>query len=464
MVPDTKGIDLAVSYAEHKAVLYRDELRGVFEATPLAVVPPGAHAFRSADINNDSWIDLAFRTTGGVALALNRDGKFELQSTPASGPYAFADFEDRGFSDLAASRAVYRNQGLTQFEPGKMLPVIPPAAAIVAADFDADGRPDLAEVAENGSIHLLLNQTAANNEWLRVSLKGVKNIKAANDTEVEVKAGDLYQKKTYRGAPLLFGLGSHKQLDTVRISWPNGMIQNQPEVSAAQSIAIEEAPRMAGSCPMIFTWNGREFEFITDVLGVAPLGASSGDGEYFPVDHDEYVYIPAGSLKAVNGSYQVRITEELHEVSYLDQVRLFALDHPADVEVFTNEKFKGPPFPEFRLFGVKRQIPPVAAHDDRGRDVLAKIENRDRTYAGGFSHDFAGVAETHSLTLDFGPDAARKNRAVLFLNGWVDWADGSTFFGASQSGRTTLMMPYLQVKDAAGQWRTVIDGHGHSGR
>ena len=29
---------------------------------------------------------------------------------------------------------------------------------------------------------------------------------------------------------------------------------------------------------MIFTWNGDEFEFITDVLGVAPLGAAAGDG------------------------------------------------------------------------------------------------------------------------------------------------------------------------------------------
>ena len=47
---------------------------------------------------------------------------------------------------------------------------------------------------------------------------------------------------------------------------------------------------------MIFTWNGERFEFITDVLGVAPLGASAGDGEYFPVDHDEYVQIPGEAL------------------------------------------------------------------------------------------------------------------------------------------------------------------------
>jgi hypothetical protein len=41
----------------------------------------------------------------------------------------------------------------------------------------------------------------------------------------------------------------------------------------------------------------------------------------------------------------------------------------------------------------------------------------------------------------------------------VDWADGSTFLGASQNGKG-LIFPYLQVKDASGQWKTVIDDMG----
>ena len=52
---------------------------------------------------------------------------------------------------------------------------------------------------------------------------------------------------------------------------------------------------MSGSCPMIFAWDGRKFEFISDVLGVAPLGASSGDGDYFPVNDNEYVADPERS-------------------------------------------------------------------------------------------------------------------------------------------------------------------------
>ena len=92
--------------------------------------------------------------------------------------------------------------------------------------------------------------------------------------------------------------------------------------------------------------------------------------------------------------------------------------------------------------------------------MLASVLSRDRVYAGGFRHDMAGVAEMHALDLDFGPHAAKDNRAVLMLNGWIDWADGSTFMAASQASKDGLVLPYLQVKDAAGKWRTVIEDMG----
>jgi hypothetical protein len=210
---------------------------------------------------------------------------------------------------------------------------------------------------------------------------------------------------------------------------------------------------------MIFTWNGRGFQFITDVLGVAPLGASSGDGTYFPVDHDEYVQIPGEALESKNGSYEVRITEELREVSYLDQVQLIALDHPARLDLFTNDKFKSPPFPEFRLFGAETRVYPLHARDDHGHDIRSALVARDQRYPDAFTRDYAGVADLHVLDLDFGR-VAPDNRAALILNGWVDWADGSTFLGASQESPRGLILPSLQVKNAAGMWTTVIEDMG----
>ena len=83
-------------------------------------------------------------------------------------------------------------------------------------------------------------------------------------------------------------------------------------VIADGKVSGEEAQRLSGSCPMIYTWNGEEFEFITDVLGVAPLGAAAGDGKTFPVDHDEHIQIAAESLQPRDdGQYEILIVEEL---------------------------------------------------------------------------------------------------------------------------------------------------------
>src|SRR6202034_4369352 len=75
-----------------------------------------------------------------------------------------------------------------------------------------------------------------------------------------------------------------------------------------------------------------------------------------------------------------------------------------------------------------------------------------------FARTQAGVAQMHNLDLDFG-NAAPSNRSVLILEGWVDWADGSTFLSAMQEHRD-LTFPYLQVKDAAGNWKTVVEDMG----
>jgi tetratricopeptide (TPR) repeat protein len=324
----------------------------------------------------------------------------------------------------------------------------------VDADFDATGRMDRTRIDADGSIHYLRNQSGQNHNWIRVQLKGVRSLKLAQDALVEMKAGTLYRRQFYNGVPLTFDAGGHTPVDVIRITWPNGLIQNEVRQATNQTHLYQEEQRLSGSCPMIWTWNGREFQFITDVLGVAPLGARDGDGSYFPVDHQEYVQIPGAALQPVSGHYEVRVTEELSEVSYLDQIQLYAVDHPAGTEIFTNEKFKGPPYPEFRLFGVDRRIYPKTARDGRGADVLPQLLAKDQRYPNDFRRSETGVADLHTLDLDFGSDAP-SGKAILVLNGWVDWPDGSTFRRASQESKAGLVMPYLQVQDAAGAWKTV---------
>lgn len=326
----------------------------------------------------------------------------------------------------------------------------PVSRAQLETDFDGDGLPDRALVGENGAVHLMLNRTKSARRWMRIQLAGVKSLKTGQDAEIEIKAGQLYRRQFYQGYPVVFDLADYSEADAVRITWMNGLIQNETRQATNKLWRYEEANRLSGSCPMIWTFDGRGFRFIADVLGVAPLGASDGEGTYFPVDHKEFVSIPGATLKPVNGDYEVRITEELSEVSYLDQVRLYAVDHPAGTQIFTNDKFKSPPFPEFRLYGVSKRIYPAEARDSAGHDVRELLLRTDLRYPDSFARGESGVAEAHSLDLKF---EAPAKQATLLLQGWVDWPDGSTFRAASQE--TALAMPQLQMRDASGRWKTV---------
>jgi Tfp pilus assembly protein PilF len=460
MIADTKGMDLTVAYSDREGLLYRDKLGGRYEAQALPL-PAGARFLKAVDVDNDGWFDLVFAHSGHVSLLHNGHESWSQPSeiAPSANGFLTADTQNRGMQDIIVGSSILLNAGTAKFESPKTGPGLPGCESGEAVDADGDGRIDLACIA-SGQVHVVTNRTTAKNNWIRVKLAGIKNLKLATASEVEVKAGSRYQKLMYTGLPLSFGVGLEKDIDTVRITWPNGLIQNEMKQPAGKQAVYQEAQRLSGSCPIVWTWNGRGFEYITDVLGVAPLGASSGDGKYFPVDHSEYIQIPGTALEQKNGKYEVRITEELSEVAYLDHIRLIAVDHPADMDVYTNEKFKGPPFPEFRLFGVTRKFRPVAAIDDSGRDVVAKVLARDRIYPDAFARTSSGVAQEHNLDIDFGPEAARSNRSVLVLNGWVDWADGSTFLSAAQEGKGGLVTPYLQVKDVSGQWKTVIEDMG----
>ncbi len=328
------------------------------------------------------------------------------------------------------------------------------------ADFAANGHLDRINIAADG-VHFHRNKTALPHR-VHVQLTGVKSLKLSQDAEIgrNQKPGTLLitASRLYEGVPLTFDTGPYASIDTIRITWPNGLIQNEPKQAAGKAYKYEEEQRLSGSCPMVWTWNGTGFEFITDVLGVAPLGASDGDGSYFPVDHDEFVSIPGRALKPHDGFYDVRITEELSEVSYLDQLRLFAVDHPAGTQIYTNEKFKSPPYPEERLYGVNQRIYPTAAGEfslrENQHDVLPLLLKTDEKYPDQFARTSSGVAEMHTLELDFS-GAAKSGEAVLLLHGWVDWPDGSTFRAASQESKTGLVMPYLQMQDAHGNWQTV---------
>ncbi len=137
---------------------------GGFAAGPTLSVGAGTGSVTAADFNGDGRIDIAAPsyTSSNLVTYLNNGGSFTLEGTNPTGTtprdVAAADFNGDGRPDLAVSNlgagtvtVLLRNAANTGFaSEGAAIPVGASPEGIKAADFNGDGRPDLA-VAVNGT-------------------------------------------------------------------------------------------------------------------------------------------------------------------------------------------------------------------------------------------------------------------------------------------------------------------------
>jgi hypothetical protein len=190
-------------------------------------------------------------------------------------------------------------------------------------------------------------------------------------------------------------------------------------------------------------------------MGGGEMGYLESPGLFNTPDPDEYVRIRGDQLRERDGRYELRITNELEEALFIDRLQLLVIAHPLEVEVYPNEGMTEPPRP-YVLYKTRGAHPPLAATDDQGRDVLARITKLDRQFPDDFPREkIRGYAGEHALTLKLDEEKHSPSRTLLLLTGWTDYSWSSDNVAASQSGKEAKL-PALQVKDERGQWRTVI--------
>jgi hypothetical protein len=231
-------------------------------------------------------------------------------------------------------------------------------------------------------------------------------------------------------------------------------------LAAKKVQSISELDRRGSSCPVLFSWNGREYEFIADMIGPGVVGHWVAPGERDVPDPDEYLKVPARSVKPRNGLLSFRFLEPMEETVYLDQVRLVSVDHPAVYEVFPNERFvSAPPFPEFRVIASRDAHPPVGAWDDLGNNVLPLISRRDRKYVTSLEAlPFAGFAKLHWVELDLGAWDTQKPLRLI-IDGYTDYFTATSMYAADQAG-IKVIPPYVEALDAQGKWVRVVEDMG----
>ncbi|MGA9772652.1 MAG: FG-GAP-like repeat-containing protein [Blastocatellia bacterium] len=478
-----RDVDLLVVNYNEAPVLFANQRDGTFRNVAQEVGLTAKARFTcvaAGDVNKDDYTDFFFGKADGAGLFAMSDGRGRfvastaVAETESATAAQFLDYDNDGLLDLAlfsnTGARVFRNLAGKWENAGERTvtnELRSQARAFASADIDCDGDTDIIARLTTGELKVARNDGGNRNRSLRIQLAGRVSNRSAVGAKIEVRAGSLKQKletssasPAFAPADTIFGLGTRTAVDALRVLWPAGIVQSETEIAppadkkCAHSLTVTELDRKPSSCPYLYTWNGERFEFVTDFMGGGEMGYWEAPGKRNHPDPDEYVRIRGDQLKERNGRYELRVTNELEEVLYVDRLQLIAVAHPADTEVYPNEGMIDPPLPPFKLYTTRGARAPLAATDDHGHDVLSRIAKPDRQ----FPDDFAllrirGYAEEHTLTLDLGE--VNKDKTLLLLTGWTDYAFSSDNVAAHQS-KLEMMPPALQVKDAEGRWQTVI--------
>ncbi len=221
---------------------------------------------------------------------------------------AWGDYDNDGFLDLFVTNEghpglvptvvnfLYHNNGdgsFTKITTGKPVTEYSDSWGSAWGDYDNDGFLDLFVSRGDGRGNYLYRNLGSSNSWLRVKLIGTVSNRAAIGAKVRVKATvrgvSQWQLRQIAVGSVLhghdelqanFGLGDATNIDTVRIEWPSGTVQEFQNVAPKQFLTITEPPRLlagiTNGTPQFTIKGGRGFNYqidtSTDLSTWSPFG------------------------------------------------------------------------------------------------------------------------------------------------------------------------------------------------
>jgi hypothetical protein len=419
----------------------------------------------------------------------------------------------------------WNNQGMsllrTTTVPGKSIAILDSSSVafdgvihVAVSDFNIDGKNDLAVFHAGGSTYLWSNNgevfgfdlannldgkfdqadityivppsnapwivasakesiqlqqiTPAKSDYVSIRMKGIADTGGGNNNEYSIGTTlELFTTRGYQSAVIntdttFFGVGPDNDVYSLRTIFPNGLTQTivDPETNTL----LEKKQILKGSCPFLYGWDGKQWQLVTDLLWNAPLGLQVAKGVTLPDRRWEYLLLPRELMIPHDGALELRITEELWEAAYFDQVALFAYDHPADTSVASNEKVGPPTIAQPGLWSFAKSIPAMQVVDRHGRDWTSQLAQVDGVVATAWTQYLCqGLVDPYSIDLQIPQDVERDN-AQLVLRGWIYPTDTGLNIGIDQDASLAPPMPpKLLAIDANGNSKVVYDFMGFPG-
>jgi len=233
------------------------------------------------------------------------------------------------------------------------------------------------------------------------------------------------------------------------------------------------------SCPSLYTWNGTNYFYITEVSNAGWLGYIdyiNQDGDIIfgggnPWDH---VKLDPSQLQTITDTdngydyYDIVLFQQWDEIFYTDTAYLVVVDHPNDTDVYStmiNYVNRGV-YGEIYTIKEDSLSTPISAINEKGEDVLAQIAQLDGIFTQGSNGVLSPSWDNitlNQLTIDLG-DLSDAPEIKLVINGMVDWGPAEPYYewidqfetafaeGLVPNGTQINPPAYMEVMDAQGNW------------
>jgi hypothetical protein len=478
--PDAVFLD-----ASGRLHVFMNKRSGVFQRRAAPEGDDRYVALAVADVNDDGVLDvIALRKDGTLFRISDKDqgrswekaelGKLtrKLPLAPGEVRLVAVDLDNNGAVDVVLRTneggQVWLADGKGAFQA---LEVAVPEGTADVVSLDCSGRLDFLgwerkQKAQPASLARWVTKGTKDYRWhkmrARSSPQGTGDNRVNSQgigSTVEIRTGTLVVKQPIDRPVVHFGLGNRKGVSVMRVVWTNGAAQFEFDKEADSLVTVGQ--RLGGSCPFLFTWDGKKMVFVTDFCWSTPLGMrinAQDQGDF--AQTTDWVKIRGNQLAPRDGYYDVRVNANLWETHFLDHLSLVVVDHPPNTEMHVDERFfLTPTKPQVYLTGPSKPV--AKAWDHQGRDVTSLVRSIDGKYLDRAGRGtYQGVTADHWVEVDLGDDAPKEGPVYLLAHGWIHPTDSSINRAMEQTKHVRPTPLTLEVPNGKGGWKVALPALG----
>jgi len=244
-------------------------------------------------------------------------------------------------------------------------------------------------------------------------------------------------------------------------SWNDGPTSLIRSVDLTSRVSLTATFLNCKSCPSLYVWNGEEYWYTAEIsdgtgyLGIFDYFQEDGSLSFLYSVPWDYTKLNTSRIEPRDGYYDMTLTQKWDEIAYIDEATLVWVDHPMDSDVFSTKATYLYNLDEQGTIYTVSDNPraPVSCANSTGYDLLELISKRDgiTTKGNEFKWD--------TLELDLG-DLSDAQQIKLLVGGTIIYSTGEeqgewTGQFYNQPGEQPFPPPYMEVKDAQGNWVSV---------